>query len=67
MDMNIGETEMLALHDIAAGRDPFCGCQVRGDYGRCMMVLAALRRAGLIDHHDRITDAGLGMLSRHAA
>lgn len=67
MDVTIGETELNALHDIAAGRDPFNGCHVRGDYGRCMLVLAALRRAGLIDHHDHLTDAGRGILSRHAA
>jgi hypothetical protein len=67
MDVSLSEMELLTLHDIAAGRDPFNSCHGKGDYGRCMLTLAALRRAGLIDHHDRLTDAGRGLLSRDAA
>lgn len=67
MDAGLSESELQALHDIAAGRDPFGSCHMRGDYGRCMLTLAALRRAGLIDHHDHLTDAGRGMLGSRAA
>jgi hypothetical protein len=67
MDTGLSEFELQALHDIAAGRDPFGGCHVSGDYGKCMLTLAALRRAGLIDHHDHLTDAGRGMLGSRAA
>jgi hypothetical protein len=66
MDMNLSEMELQALHDIASGRDPFSACQARGDYGRCMLTLAALRRAELIDHHDHLTEAGRA-LTRAAA
>ena len=66
MDTNLSELELQALHDIAAGRDPFGVCHARGDYGRCMLTLAALRRAGLIDHHDQLTEAGRS-LTRAAA
>ncbi|HZR36213.1 MAG TPA: hypothetical protein VFA75_12615 [Nevskia sp.] len=67
MEFGLGEKELMVLQNIAAGRDPFCSCQVKGDYGQCMLALAALRRAGLIDHHDRITDAGRGALVTIAA
>jgi hypothetical protein len=67
MDLGLGEAERLVLHDIAAGRDPFSSCHVRGDYGKCMLSLAALRRTGLIDHHDRLTEAGRGALMSSAA
>ena len=67
MRLNLNEPELMALLDIAAGRDPFGACQVRGDYGRCLLTLAALRRAGLIDHHDQLTDAGRGVLTSDAA
>jgi hypothetical protein len=61
------EMELTALHNIAAGRDPFSDCSARGDYGKCMLTLASLRRSGLIDHRDRLTDAGRGMLTSSAA
>jgi hypothetical protein len=32
-----------------------------------MLTLAALRRAGLIDHRDHLTDAGRGLLGSQAA
>ena len=67
MDAGFSEMELSALHNIAAGRDPFSECHVRGDYGKCMLTLAALRRAGLIDHHDRLTDAGRGVVTSNAA
>jgi len=67
MSVNLSEPELMALLDIAAGRDPYAACQVCGDYGRCLLTLAALRRAGLIDHHDRLTDVGRGMLTSDAA
>jgi hypothetical protein len=67
MDPGLGEAELMVLQDIAAGRDPFNGCHVRGDYGKCMLTLAALRRAGLIDHHDHLTEAGRGLLVGSAA
>jgi hypothetical protein len=67
MDLGLGEAELMVLHDIAAGRDPFSCCHVRGDYGKCMLTLAALRRAGLIDHHDHLTEAGRGALVSTAA
>jgi len=67
MEPGLGETELTLLQDIATGRDPFSGCHVRGDYGKCMLTLAALRRAGLIDHHDRLTEAGRGVLLGNVA
>jgi hypothetical protein len=67
MTLQLGEMELMALQNIAAGRDPFGECHVRGDYGKCMLTLAALRRAGLIDHHDHLTDAGHGVLTSSAA
>lgn len=67
MNPGLSEMELNALHSIAAGRDPFGECQARGDYGKCMLTLAALRRAGLIDHHDRLTDSGRGVLTSSAA
>ncbi|MDR3416995.1 MAG: hypothetical protein P4L83_12485 [Nevskia sp.] len=67
MDLNLSEMELIALCDIAAGRDPFGGCRISGDFGKCMLTLAALRRAGLIDHQDRLTDAGRGALTSDAA
>lgn len=67
MDPGLGEAELMVLHNIAAGRDPFGVCRMQGDYGKCMLTLAALRRAGLIDHHDRLTDAGRGRLNSLAA
>jgi hypothetical protein len=63
MDAGLSESELRALSEIAAGHDPFGQCRASGDYGRCMLTLAALRRAGLIDHHDHLTDAGRGVLS----
>jgi hypothetical protein len=67
MNLELSEIELTALHNIASGRDPFGECHMRGDYGKCMLALAALRRAGLIDHHDRITDVGHGALTASAA
>ncbi len=67
MEFGLGEKELMVLQNIAAGRDPFCCCHVKGDYGQCMLTLAALRRAGLIDHHDHLTDAGRGALVNIAA
>lgn len=67
MEAGLGEAELMVLHDIAAGRDPFAGCHMRGDYGKCMLTLASLRRAGLIDHHDHLTDAGRGALLGNVA
>ena len=67
MDAGFSEMELSALHNIAAGRDPFGECHIRGDYGKCLLTLASLRRAGLIDHHDKLTDAGRGVLTSSAA
>ena len=67
MNLGLGEAELMVLHDIAAGRDPFSSCHVRGDYGKCMLTLAGLRRAGLIDHRDHLTEAGRGALISRAA
>lgn len=67
MNGTISEMELQALHEIAAGRDPFGMCHASGDYGKCMLTLAALRRAGLIDHHDHLTDVGRGLLGSQAA
>jgi hypothetical protein len=67
MDTGLSESELQVLHDIAAGRDPFGSCHMNGDYGKCMLTLAALRRTGLIDHHDHLTDTGRGMLGSIAA
>jgi len=67
MNRELSEMELTALHNIAGGRDPFGECHVRGDYGKCMLALAALRRDGLIDHHDHLTDAGHGVLTSSAA
>ncbi|MBL6752316.1 MAG: hypothetical protein ISP90_17495 [Nevskia sp.] len=59
--------ELEALRYIAAGRDPFTGCAACGDYGRRLQLLAALRRAALIDHSDRLTAAGRAMLEAFVA
>ncbi|MDE0855510.1 MAG: hypothetical protein OSA97_13915 [Nevskia sp.] len=67
MNQGLSESELTALHCIAAGRDPFGQCQARGDFGKCMLALASLRRAGLIDHQDRLTDIGRGVLTSSAA
>ncbi len=67
MNLGLSEMELSALHNIASGRDPFGECHARGDYGKCMLTLAALRRAGLIDHHDQLTDTGRGALTSSAA
>jgi hypothetical protein len=58
---------LAALHNIGEGRDPFGECHARGDYGKCMLALASLRRAGLIDHRDHLTDTGRGVLTSSAA
>lgn len=67
MDLVLNESEQQVLQAIAEGKDPFAICHVRGDYGKCMLTLANLRRAGLIDHHDHLTDSGQGYLVGHAA
>ena len=67
MNSGLSEMELAALHNIGEGRDPFGECHARGDYGKCMLALASLRRAGLIDHHDHLTDAGRGVLTSSAA
>ena len=67
MDLGLSETELMVLQAISEGHDPFGICHVSGDYGKCMLTLASLRRAGLIDHHDHLTDTGRGILTSHAA
>lgn len=62
-----GAPELEALRHIAAGRDPFTGCAACGDFGRRLQTLAALRRAGLIDHSDRLTAAGRAVPGAFAA
>jgi hypothetical protein len=58
----IGEQELQALHYVAQGQDPFTGCSANGDFGRRLFTLATLRRICLIDHHDRLTESGRGLL-----
>ncbi len=67
MDMVLNEDAQAVLQAISEGRDPFGICHVRGDYGKCMLTLASLRRSGLIDHHDHLTDLGRGYLHSQAA
>ena len=47
---------------LASGQDSFTGCAACGDFGRRMLTLAALRRAGLIDRSSRLTDIGRTLL-----
>ena len=67
MNSSLSDDEMQALAHIAGGRDPFTGCNANGDFGKRMRILAALRRAGVIDHHDHITELGRNVLVRTAA
>jgi hypothetical protein len=60
--MALDEQELQALHYIAAGQDPFAGCCASGDFGRRLRILAALRRAGMIDHGNQLTAPARGLL-----
>jgi len=55
------------LRHIAAGRDAFTGCAANGDFRARLQMLAQLRRAGLIDHAQRLTPRGRDALAGFAA
>lgn len=59
-------SELEILCHIAAGQDAFTGCQANGDFRTRLQALAALRRAGLIDHAQRLTISGREALVRFA-
>ena len=58
--------ELEILRHIVAGRDAFTGCQANGDFRKRLESLAGLRRAGLIDHAQRLTVSGREALARFA-
>ncbi len=60
-------SELEILRYIAADQDAFTGCQANGDFRARLQALAALRRAGLIDHAQRLTPAGRAALAVLAA
>lgn len=60
--MALSEQEIRALSYLAAGADPFAGCSQCGDFGKRMHTLAALRRAGVIDHANKPTALGCSLL-----
>lgn len=57
-------SELEILRHIAAGHDAFTGCDANGDFRKRLQVLAELRRAGLIDHAQRLTPAGYTFLAQ---
>lgn len=57
-------SELEILRHIAAGHDAFTGCDANGDFRKRLQVLAGLRRAGLIDHAQRLTAAGYALLAQ---
>jgi hypothetical protein len=67
MDTALTEDQRRVLECLCAGGDPFEGCHERGHFGARMQVLAALRRAGLIDHHDHPLSNGMAAQVRRAA
>jgi len=58
-----GMAALEILRAIAAGEDPFTGCRASGDFGKCLQTLAELRRGGLIDRSQRLTEAGRAALA----
>ena len=64
MAATLGEQELGVLRHLLSGRDAFTGCAGCGDFGKRMLTLAALRRAGLIDRGGRITALGRDALAR---
>ena len=58
-----GTAGLEVLRTIAAGEDPFTGCRANGDFGKCLQTLAELRRGGLIDRSQRLTEAGQAALA----
>jgi hypothetical protein len=57
MHLELNDDQRLVLDYLREGLDPFTGCKARGDCGARLLVLASLRRLGLIDHHDRLVPA----------
>lgn len=62
MGVALSEDELQALNYVASGLDAFTGCCASGDFGKRMRTLAALRRAGVIDHSNRLTELGRAVL-----
>lgn len=60
-------SELEILRQIAAGQDAFTGCQANGDFRKRLQLLAQLRRAGLIDHAQRLTPCGRAAVAGFAA
>lgn len=55
--------QLEILRQIAAGQDAFTGCQANGDFRLRLQKLADLRRAGLIDPAQRLTESGRAALA----
>lgn len=53
MDLELSNDQRLILSLLNQGLDTFSGCCERGHFGTRLLVLASLRRHGLIDHRDR--------------
>ncbi|GAC1619841.1 MAG: hypothetical protein NVS9B10_01000 [Nevskia sp.] len=53
MELELSNDQRRVLNYLQAGLDAFTGCCEQGQYGARLRVLASLRRAGLIDHHDQ--------------
>ncbi len=54
MNPELDHDQQRVLRYLQAGLDAFTDCCERGQYGARMRILASLRRAGLIDHHDHL-------------
>lgn len=65
--MALTQHELQALNYLAAGQDPFAGCSACGDFGKRMQTLAALRRAGMIDHSNRLSALGRSVVGGDGA
>ncbi|MBL6749164.1 MAG: hypothetical protein ISP90_01515 [Nevskia sp.] len=66
MIMALSQHELQALNYLAASQDPFAGCSACGDFGKRMQALASLRRAGMIDHANRLSALGRSLVSGEA-